>query len=65
VLYLHHQQQGGNKMKANMIAEKHKQAFALAKEKYPESPYAALWGSALAYLTDEQIEKILHVLEIK
>ena len=40
-------------------------ALALAKVKYPESPYAALWGSALVFLTEEQLEKIINVLEVK
>lgn len=41
------------------------QALALAKIKYPQAPYAALWGSALAFLTEEQIEKIIYALESK
>lgn len=45
--------------------QKEEQAFQLAKIKYPDSPYAALWGSASVFLTEEQIEKIINVLEIK
>jgi hypothetical protein len=44
------------------INEKHEQMMTLAKEKYPDYPYAALWGTALAYLTEEQIEKMTYVL---
>ena len=40
-------------------------SLALAKIKYPEAPYAALWGSALVFLTEEQLEKIINVLEVK
>jgi hypothetical protein len=47
------------------IQEKHEQVFQLAKEKYPESPYAALWGTASVFLTEEQIEKMVQVLEMK
>jgi hypothetical protein len=47
------------------IEQKHEQAFQLAKIKYPDSPYAALWGSALVFLTEEQIQKIVNVLEVK
>lgn len=45
------------------INEKHDKVFALAEGQYPESPYAALWGTALVYLTDEQIDKMIKVLE--
>jgi hypothetical protein len=44
---------------------KEEQALLLAKAKYPESPYSALWGSALVFLTEEQLQKIINVLEIK
>lgn len=47
------------------INQKHDKVFELAKIKYPKAPYAALWGSALAFLTDEQIEKIVYALEAK
>jgi hypothetical protein len=47
------------------IDEKSEQAFQLAKIKYPKSPYAALWGSALVFLTEEQLQKIINVLEVK
>jgi hypothetical protein len=49
-----------------MIDEnKSEQAFQLAKTKYPESPYAALWGSAQVFLTEEQIQKIINFMEVK
>lgn len=44
---------------------KDEQALVLARVKYPESPYAALWGSALVFLTEEQLEKIIQVLQPK
>jgi hypothetical protein len=47
------------------IQQKHEQVFHLAKEKYPESAYAALWGTASVFLTEEQIEKMIQVLEMK
>jgi len=47
------------------IHEKSEQALALAKIKYPESPYAALWGSALVFLDEEQLQKIINVMEVK
>jgi len=47
------------------INKNHEQVFELAKTKYPQAPYAALWGSALAFLTEEQIEKIVYALESK
>lgn len=45
------------------INEKHDLVMELAKEKYPEFPYAALWGTACVYLTEEQIEKMVQVLK--
>jgi hypothetical protein len=44
------------------IDQKHDQVFELAKTKYPESPYAALWGTALVFLTEEQIDKMTKAL---
>lgn len=44
------------------IDEKHEKVMALAKAKYPESPYAALWGSASVFLTEEQIDKMVSAL---
>jgi hypothetical protein len=49
-----------------MISENQsEQALALAKIKYPESPYAALWGSAQVFLTEEQMQKIINFMEVK
>lgn len=47
------------------IEQKHELVMELAKEKYPEFPYAALWGTACVYLTEEQIQKMITVLEMK
>lgn len=47
------------------IQEKHERVFKLAEEQYPESAYAALWGTASVFLTEEQIQKMINVLEKK
>jgi hypothetical protein len=44
------------------INEKHDLVMTIAKEKYPEYTYAALWGTASVYLTEEQIEKMIQAL---
>ncbi len=44
--------------------QKEEQAMSLAKIKYPDAPYAALWGTVSIFLTDEQIEKVIHSLEV-
>jgi len=45
--------------------EKEEQAMSLAKIKYPDAPYAALWGTVSIFLTDEQLEKVIRSLEVK
>ena len=47
------------------IEQKHEQVFQLAKEKYPESAYAALWGTISVFITEEQLEKMIKALEAK
>jgi hypothetical protein len=38
-------------------------AEKLAKEKYQENYFAALWGSASCFLSDEQFKTIARVME--
>jgi hypothetical protein len=44
---------------------KEEQAMSLAKIKYPEAPYAALWGTISVFITAEQLEKVIQALEAK
>ena len=47
------------------LQDKRNLAYALAREKYVENAFAALWGSASVLLTEKDLDTIIRVMENK
>jgi hypothetical protein len=45
------------------LQDKRDLALALAKERYAENAYAALWGSAGVLLTEKDLDTVIKVME--
>lgn len=43
--------------------DKRELAYALAKEKYGDNAYVALWGSAGVLLTEQDLDTVIRVME--
>jgi hypothetical protein len=47
------------------LQDKRNLAYALAREKYAENAFAALWGSAGVLLTEKDLDTVIKVMENK